>query len=124
MQLLMEHPQTTSLSFAKRPKTASAFGLLQWGMGADCTVLKSHESSPARGDIAVFNFSHTGIVVQPNSGHFYCVEGNTTQGLGGNQGYLVERRLRSRGTVKGFVRLPPKNRLGDYEISSRVSRTA
>ena len=123
MQLLMKSPQATSLALSQRPKTASAFDLLHWGKSANCTVHNGHESAPVRGDIVVFNFSHTGIVVQSGSGHFYSVEGNTTLGSGGNQGYLVERRWRARGLLKGFVRLPPKDRLGDYNISSGISHT-
>ena len=123
-QLLMTSPHATSLAPAHRPKTASAFGLLQWGKNSKCIVFNGSQSTPVRGDIAVFNFSHTGIVVQSGSGHFYSVEGNTTPGTGGNQGYLVARRLRSQGLLKGFIRLPPRHQLGDYNIASRISHTA
>jgi len=123
MQCLMKSPHLTSLTLSSRPRTASAFGLLQWGDRSDCTVFNGNRSAPARGDIVVFNFSHTGIVVQSGSGHFHSVEGNTTPNAGGNQGYVVERRLRSQHALKGFVRLPPKDRPGDYNVSSRTSRT-
>jgi hypothetical protein len=125
MQLLMNSPHTTSLALSHRPRTASAFGLLQWGKGSNCDVFEGNTVSPARGDIAIFNFSHTGIIVQPvRGGHFYSVEGNTTPSTGGNQGYLVEKRSRSQGLLRGIVRLPPRYKPGDYDISSRVSRTA
>jgi hypothetical protein len=121
MELLMKTPNATSLALSKRPQTASAFGLLPWGKGSNCTVTYGHKTGPVRGDIAVFNFSHTGIVVESGSGHFYSVEGNTTPGTGGNQGYLVEKRLRAQSLLKGFVRLPPKDRVGDFIISSNIS---
>jgi hypothetical protein len=124
MQLLMKSSHTTSLALSHRPRTPSAFGLLQWGKSSNCSVFNGHQRAPVRGDIAVFNFSHTGIVVQSGPGHFYSVEGNTTPGAGGNQGYIVERRWRAQGLLKGFVRLPPTERLGDYNISSRISHTA
>lgn len=123
MQLLLKSPHATSLALTRRPRTASAFGLLQWGRSSDCTVVNGNHSAPTRGDIVVFNFSHTGIVVQSGAGHFHSVEGNTTPSAGGNQGYVVEKRVRSQHALRGFVRLPPKNRLGDYNVPSRTSRT-
>ncbi|MGA9392923.1 MAG: CHAP domain-containing protein [Candidatus Sulfotelmatobacter sp.] len=130
LQLLLKSPHTTSLTLTHRPRTASAFGLLHWGMTSDCYVSKDHRTAPERGDIAVFNFlhghhstHHTGIVTQPGRGGFYSVEGNTTPGKGGNQGYLVAKRWRAQAVLKGFIRLPPRDRLGDYNISSRVSHT-
>lgn len=124
MQLLMRSPDATSLALAQRPRTASAFGLLAWGKKSKCTVFNGNQSTPVRGDIAVFNFSHTGIVVHSETGHFYSVEGNTTLGAGGNQGYIVARRLRNKGLLRGFIRIPPRHQLGDYNISSRISHTA
>jgi hypothetical protein len=104
--------------------TALAFGLLPWGKTSKCTVFNGNKTAPDRSDIAVFNFSHTGIVVQSGSKRFYSVESNTTPGSGGNQGYIVERRLRAQSLLKGFVRLPPRYRLGDYNVSSGISNTA
>ena len=101
-----------------------AFGLLHWGQSNDCTVFNGNHAAPERGDVAVFTFSHTGIVTHPGNGGFYSVEGNTTPGTGGNQGYLVEKRWRAQSLLKGFIRLPPKERLGDYNISSRIPHTA
>jgi hypothetical protein len=82
------------------------------------------DHAPLRGDIVVFSFSHTGIVVDSDRKGLFSVEGNTTVASGGNQGYIVERRRRGQRLVKGIVRLPPKLRPGDYEISPRMSRTA
>jgi hypothetical protein len=125
LQLLLSAPHTTLLPMSQRPRTASAFGLLHWGRHAGCTVLEGSRHAPERGDIVVFTFSHTGIVTQAGLGkHFISVEGNTTRGMGGNQGYLVEKRLRSQASLKGFVRLPPRYRLGDFNISSSIPHTA
>jgi hypothetical protein len=124
MQLLLKSPQTTSLALSHRPRTASAFGLLQWGKSNDCRIFDGNHSAPERGDIAVFTFSHTGVVTHPGHKGFFSVEGNTTPGTGGNQGYLVEKRWRAQGLLKGFVRLPPKERLGDFNIPPILSRTA
>jgi hypothetical protein len=124
MELLAKTPQATSLPFVHRPKTPSAFGLLLWGTSSRCYTVHGHTTAPVRGDIVVFNFSHTGIVVESGKGHFHSVEGNTTPGTGGNQGYIVERRLRNQALIKGFVRLPPKHQLGDYNISTKISHTA
>jgi hypothetical protein len=125
MELLTKSPSATSLQLALRPRTASAFGLLTWGKTTPgCLVVHGYHTSPVRGDIVVFNFSHTGIVVESGKGHFHSVEGNTTPGTGGNQGYIVQRRMRVEHLMKGFIRLPPKYRLGDYNISSGVSHMA
>jgi len=124
MELLTKSPNATSLPLIHRPKTASAFGLLHWGTHSRCCmVVHGHHDTPVRGDIVVFNFSHTGIVVESGKGHFHSVEGNTTPGTGGNQGYIVDRRLRNQHLLRGFIRLPPKHRLGDYNISSGISHT-
>jgi hypothetical protein len=123
LQLLLSSPNATSLSLVQRPTTASAYGLLPWGKKSGCTVFNGNQTAPLRGDIAIFNFSHTGIVVQSGSAHFHSMEGNTTPGDGGNQGYLVARRLRSQRGLKGVIRLPPKYRAGDYNISPRIAHT-
>lgn len=123
MELLTKSPNATSLPLVSRPKTASAFGLLDWGTHSRCcTVVHGHDVAPVRGDIVVFNFSHTGIVVESGKGHFHSVEGNTTPLAGGNQGYVVARRSRNQHLLRGFIRLP--SILGDYNISSRISHTA
>jgi hypothetical protein len=130
MQLLMNSPHTTSLSFAHRPRTASAWGLLEWGnyKHSKCEVFHGAHHMPQRGDIVVFNFHHTGICVEPGSKthpkDFHSVEGNTTSAGGGNQGYKVEKRVRHLHQLQGFVRLPPKHRLGDFNISPGISHLA
>ena len=108
LQLLLRHGHTTFLSLAARPRTAAAFGLLAWGRRQHCLVFEGHHLSPQRGDIAVFRFSHVGIVSSPltKSREFMSVEGNTTRFGHGNQGYVVERRSRSASQLRGLVRIP------------------
>lgn len=123
LQLLVKAPHATPLTFSHRPTTASAFHLLHWGKHNHCTVFNGNKTSPVRGDIAVFTFSHTGIVTRGGKGHFSSVEGNTTTGAGGNQGYAVEPRIRAQSLLKGFVRLPSQA-LGDFNVPKSRSATA
>jgi hypothetical protein len=113
LQLLLSYSSSTALTLAKAPRTGAAIGLLDWGSKNGCTVFQGGEEVPARGDIFVLTFRekhgishHTGIVAQGGTGHFESIEGNTTLGDGGNQGYLVARRRRAQHLLKGFVRLP------------------
>lgn len=115
LQLLLRHSSGTTLTLAQRPRTAKALDLLDWGKANGCTVSQGDEAPPVRGDIVVLTFRekhgvshHTGIVSNGGTGHFDSIEGNTTLGDGGNQGYLVARRRRSQHLLKGFVRLPAK----------------
>lgn len=124
LQLLMKSQTDTALPLSRRPKTALAFGLLAWGNTSGCEVFNGHQMAPRRGDIAVFTFSHTGIVTQAGSGGFHSVEGNTTTVGSGNQGYIVEKRWRPQSLLKGFVRLPEKYPAGDFHVSGAASRTA
>ena len=67
------------------------------------------ESAPARaGDIAVFDFSHVGIVVgdQVDPGFIETVEGNT-DGPGSRDGDGVWRKGRPKHLVKCFIRWKP-----------------
>jgi hypothetical protein len=108
MQLLLRRGQTTALSLGKRPKTALAFGLLDWGRNNGCTVFADEPFTPSRGDIAVYKFSHVGIVASSDakSTQLMSIEGNTTQLGHGNQGYVVAKRARNKTLLKGLVRLP------------------
>lgn len=106
MQLLLKSPHSTTLPFSGRPKTAAAFELMRWGKSSHCSVFNGAHTAPERGDIVVFSFSHTGIVAQPGRGSFFSVEGNTRPSGGGNQGYVVEKRCRAQGALRGFIRLP------------------
>jgi hypothetical protein len=108
LQLLTGSPQATCLTFSHRPTTASAFELLNWGKASGCTVFEGNGTMPERGDIAVFAFSHTGIVTHSEKGQFSSVEGNTAPAGGStsNQGYMVEKRWRKQHLLKGLIRLP------------------
>ena len=113
LQLLLRFGHTTSLSLAHRPRTASAFGLLDWGRRHwrdGCAVLEDRDLAPRRGDVAVFKFSHVGIVSSSEASptQFTSVEGNTTQFGHGNQGYVVARRVRSTSELRGLIRLPER----------------
>jgi hypothetical protein len=61
-----------------RPTTALAFGLIDWARKRPNTVTVLPESAKAKvGDIVVFDFSHTGIVVGVGARTIDVVEGNT-----------------------------------------------
>jgi hypothetical protein len=63
-----------------RPRTAAAFGLIEWAKKRpNTTQVIYNTKAPKVGDIAVFDFSHTGIVVATSKTMFDCVEGNTNQ---------------------------------------------
>jgi hypothetical protein len=99
-------------------------GVWTFALGNKLQVLYGSSWPPyfaGSGDIVVFNLPHIGIVAKSGRGHFHSVEGNTTPSIGGNQGYIVDRRLRSQHLLKGLIRLPPKHRFDDYNISSRIS---
>lgn len=123
LQLLLKSPYVTDLTLSQRPKTPLAFGLLDWGKSSGCKVFNGNQTAPQRGDIAIFTFSHTGIVTQTARGGFNSVEGNTTSAGGGNQGYMVEKRWRAQSLLKGFVRLPDRYQMGDYNVPSATSYT-
>ena len=92
-----------------RPKTASAFGLIDWANSNNCLVFNpsSKDFTARAGDIVVYTFSHTGIVSadQDAAGHFLAIEGNTNND-GSRDGYEVAERTRSIDLVKAFIRLP------------------
>ncbi len=117
------------------PRTARAFELEKWGAENGCLVFRPERNfPPERGDLAIYAFSHCGIVAlpilhkiapdkslrhddpQPVSGDFAAVEGNTyeedfrSQKSGDTsrdaEGYMVALRSRSLKHVRCFVRLP------------------
>jgi hypothetical protein len=114
-ELLLRHGDLTTIPFARRPRTAAAVGLLDWGRRRGCTVLGGDSPSVRRGDIAVYAFhtprgdqNHVGIVsrFETPAGQLHSIEGNTSWSGHGNQGYTVAKRLRERSQLKGLVRLP------------------
>ena len=103
-QYLKEAPNTA----LKRPQTASAYGLLDWGRSNGCRVFTPNDKllQAEPGDIVVYTFSHCGIVSKsPDGGFFRAIEGNTNAD-GGRDGYEVAERLRGSGFVMSFIRLP------------------
>ena len=94
-----------------RPKTAAAFGYIQWAKNRPATTkILSSKAKPQAGDFAIFDFSHIGIVtkVLPN-GSFQCVEGNTN-GKGtrdSTSGDGVWLKTRSPSLVRNYVRIQP-----------------
>lgn len=91
----------------KRPLTARAFDLARWSRQQDAsTQTKSDPGRDiARGDIVIFNFSHTGFALGPpdKSGHVLCIEGNTNP-EGGREGWGVFQRRRPISTIATRIR--------------------
>jgi len=90
-----------------RPHTAGAFDLINWAKKHNLEVIG--ENSPCRrGDIVVYDFSHTGIVAEDSErGEITVYEGNTN-GRGerdSESGDGVWRKERARSLVKAFIRL-------------------
>lgn len=98
-----------------RPRTAAAFGLIEWGKRAGCLVFTPRQCAPGaywpnRGDIVVFEFSHCGIVdaaARVPARNFTAIEGNTDS-QGSREGWEVAKRPRVFSEVRAFVRLTPK----------------
>ena len=94
-----------------RPKTAAAFGYIQWAKERPATTkVLSPKAKPQVADIVVFDFSHIGIITKVMSdGRFQVVEGNTN-GRGtrdSTSGDGVWLKTRSRSLVRNFIRINP-----------------
>jgi hypothetical protein len=82
-------------------RTASCFGLM--GKIPDSWRVDRHNGQ--RGDIAIYDFSHTGIVLENcGDGTYICVEGNTNK-AGGREGQYVMRKTRKYNQVATFIRV-------------------
>jgi len=93
-----------------RPKTAAAFGYIEWAKKRPNTAKVLPETAiPKIGDFAIFDFSHIGIVVEVNKGSFKAVEGNTgPAGLRDSEsGDGVWLKTRKNSLVRAFVRIHP-----------------
>ena len=90
----------------KRPKTAAAFGYLDWARRADQEILPP-SATPEPGMIAVFDFSHIGFVkASLGGGRFRSIEGNTN-GKGerdSESGDGVWEKERAVSLVRNFIR--------------------
>ena len=95
-----------------RPKTAGAFDLLNWAKSKPKTTQILDENvSPKKGDIIVFDFSHTGIVVGNGivDGMVETVEGNTN-GKGERDsvsGDGVWHKFRAKSLARNYIRIRP-----------------
>jgi hypothetical protein len=96
-----------------RPRTASAFGLMGWARKhPNTTSILPDTSLPQKGDIVVFDFSHTGIVVAGNKQSIQCVEGNTN-GKGDREsesGDGVWLKRRNISLARCFIRIHPSKK--------------
>lgn len=91
-----------------RPKTASAFGFIDWAKRSDIYITDEKELAKA-GDLVVFDFSHIGIVSAnqtPDSPYIKTIEGNTN-GKGERDsatGDGVWEKTRHTNLVKAYIR--------------------
>ena len=84
-------------------KTASCGALLRWYQK---NYPEKVLSDPQSGDIAIYNFGHTGIVESAAAGTVTAIEGNTSSGEAGSQndGGGVFRRTRRKTPVTAYIR--------------------
>ena len=95
---------------AWRPKTALAYGFLNWAKDRPNTTEVIDRSEQAKpGDIVMYTFSHVGIVVSDNGKSIQTIEGNTN-GEGSREGDGVYFKTRSRSLVRSYVRITPSRR--------------
>ncbi len=78
-------------------------------MSQNCLIFDPHSTviQPLAGDIVVLTFSHIGIVENVQHGIVHTIEGNTDAN-GSREGTEVARKIRSKGLVRKFIRLPVK----------------
>ena len=96
-----------------RPKTAAAFGFIQWGKDRPANVrVLSERAAPQVGDFAVFDFSHIGIIIKVNGKNFQCVEGNTNQRgtRDSDSGDGVWIKTRTPSLVRSYIRIQPSSK--------------
>jgi hypothetical protein len=93
-----------------RPKTAAAFGYIDWAKGRPATTkVLSAKAKPQVGDIVIFDFSHIGIITKAGDKSFQAVEGNTN-GRGtrdSTSGDGVWLKTRKSSLVRNYVRINP-----------------
>lgn len=84
-------------------KTASCSALLNWYKK---NQPKQIVTTPQKGDVVIYNFSHTGIIESSSTNTITAIEGNTTSNNNGSQsnGGGVFRRTRNKSTVTAFIR--------------------
>lgn len=91
-----------------RPKTALAYGFLEWAKARPATVIILPDTAePRAGDIVIYDFSHIGIVKGNIDGEWFeAVEGNTN-GAGSREGDGVYLKRRRRSLARAFLRIHP-----------------
>ncbi len=93
-----------------RPKTAAAFGYIEWAKARPSTTkIIPKGAVPKVGDIAVFNFSHIGIITKVNKTNFLAAEGNTNQRgtRDSESGDGVWLKTRTFSNVRCYIRINP-----------------
>lgn len=91
-----------------RPKTALAYGWIEWAKARPATVeILPDTAEPRAGDIVIYDFSHIGIVQRNVDKEFFsAVEGNTN-GAGSREGDGVYVKMRRRSLARVFLRIKP-----------------
>jgi hypothetical protein len=93
-----------------RPKTAAAFGYIEWAKGRPATTkILTPKAKPKVGDIVVFDFSHIGIITEVGEKNFKVAEGNTN-GKGtrdSTSGDGVWLKTRTPSLVRNYIRIHP-----------------
>lgn len=106
-------------------RTASCSDMLSWYRKY---VPERIASTPKRGDIIIYNFSHTGIVESVAQSTITAIEGNTSAGDSGSQsnGGGVFRRIRNKTLVTAYIRpfdnLDKEDNMTGKEIYDELSK--
>ena len=71
------------------------------------SAVSHHQSSPQEGDIFIMDLGHglghCGIVELIDGSNIHTIDGNTND-TGSREGYAVERKIRAKSTIKGYLR--------------------
>ena len=90
---------------AWRPKTAAAFGFINWAKSKKLRILSDDPDETLHdGDIIVFDMSHIGLVRTDVGNTIYTTEGNTGA-TGGRDGDGVWSKSRHRSEARVFIRI-------------------
>ena len=90
-----------------RPKTAAAFGFIDWAKSKGLRILSDDADEVLHdGDIMVFDMSHVGLVRTDSGNTIYTTEGNTGA-TGGRDGDGVWSKTRQRREARCFIRILP-----------------
>lgn len=103
----------------KPPKTASVSGFrTRWAPTQNCLVFTPNHQHyrPHKGDVAVYTFSHIGIVDTAASRSVTTIEGNTNE-AGSREGTTVMNKTRDFGIIRCFIRLPIP---ASYDVENQV----